>query len=158
MLDSTTPLDSLPNDLDRVALYYNGHVGNLNGNIPAGKNWQRVYWIDVLNANPHECSILDIETGDASPRDILDWVPARLDKDPSYICRLYSNLSTWKSVQFYVAQLSEGQRKQVRYWIANPTMSKHVVNGSCATQWYWGNMDTPAVNFDRSDVAPCWDA
>lgn len=157
MLDSGTPISSLPHKLDRVALYFNGHVGNLNGNVPEGREWERVYWIDVLGAAPLQCSILDIETGDASPQTIRQWVPARLKEHPGYLCRLYNNLSTWRTSLSFARELSSGEQKQVRWWVADPTMKKHVVSGSAATQWYWGNMDSPPVNFDRSEVTPEWD-
>jgi len=158
MLDSTTPLQSIPDKETRVALYYNGHLGDLHGVVPAGKAWLRVYWIDVLGTNPRECSILDIEKGDTGPETVLSWVPARLDEHEGELCRLYCNLSTWPAVRGYVGKLSLPHRNQVRYWIADPTMKKHVVPGSAGTQWYWGNMDpSHPVNFDRSEVIPAWD-
>jgi hypothetical protein len=35
----------------------------------------------------------------------------------------------------------------VKYWIADPTGYEHIVPGSSATQWYWGQ------NYDISSVA-----
>jgi hypothetical protein len=38
-------------------------------------------------------------------------------------------------------------QSKVRYWIADPTGVAHVVHGSNATQWYWGqNYDITTAN------------
>jgi hypothetical protein len=39
-------------------------------------------------------------------------------------------------------------RTQVRWWIADPTGHPHLVPGSQATQWYWGE------NYDISTAEP----
>jgi hypothetical protein len=36
----------------------------------------------------------------------------------------------------------------VKYWIADPTGSPHILPGSSATQWYWG------ANYDITQAAP----
>ena len=149
MLDTTNPA-GVTEPTDRMCLYLNGRF-RADPAQWAGK-WPRVYWIDVNGTEPHDASILDIETGDAQPSTILQWVPERLAGNPSYHCRLYCNLSTWPAVKATVARLTAAQQEQVRYWIANPTQAAHMVPGSDATQWGW----FPDV--DRSEVRPSWDA
>ncbi len=39
-------------------------------------------------------------------------------------------------------------QSRIRWWIAYPTGSPHVVPGSQATQWYWGQ------NYDISTALP----
>jgi hypothetical protein len=29
-------------------------------------------------------------------------------------------------------------QSHVKYWIADPTGTKHILPGAAATQWYWG--------------------
>jgi len=46
-------------------------------------------------------------------------------------------------------------RSRVRYWIADPTGVPHVVAGSGATQWYWGNSyDITTANPDFQTPSP----
>ena len=51
---------------------------------------------------------------------------------------VYTMLSDWQAVKGYVGGLPSWMQSKVRYWIADPTGVAHVVHGSNATQWYWG--------------------
>jgi hypothetical protein len=39
-------------------------------------------------------------------------------------------------------------RARIRWWIADPTGTPHIVPGSNATQWYWG------TGYDESTALP----
>ena len=146
MYDSTDPA-GIPHGATVAALYHNGRFAA----TPAEARQFPVHlWIDVLGTAPDACSILDIETGDATPETVLAWVPARLAALPGSHCRLYCNLSTWPAVKRAVAQLTSAERAAVMYWVANPTGVAHLVPGSAATQYLW----TPG--FDESVFAPGW--
>lgn len=148
MYDSVDP-GKIPATAEKVALYRNG----LYAADPAtwGDKWPRVYWIDVLGNDPVNASILDVETGDAHPYQVSSWCDERLADHPDWLCRIYCNLSTWPAVKSQVATMPQNQRRQVRYWIANPTGQRHYVPGSAATQYEW------AENWDLSAVRPSWD-
>jgi hypothetical protein len=57
-------------------------------------------------------------------------------------------MSEWPAVQAAVATLPAWMRAHIRWWIADPTGSPHIVPGSDATQWYWGQ------SFDTSSATP----
>jgi hypothetical protein len=162
MRDSTTPLVSIePGSTDRIAAYVNGlfaaDLAELERHFPG----VRIYGIDVLGTAPHIASIPDVETGDLSADRLADWIRDRLSfgpkdghGDPTWLARPYSNISTWPSVRAAVRTLPAEYRRQARYWIANPTGERHIVPGSSATQYFWGNASN---NIDISEVGGSWD-
>ena len=144
MFDSTQP-GAIPGDF--AALYRNGRFAA----TPAqAARFFYVLWIDVLATDPGDASILDIETGDATPASVRPWCEARQQAHPFSVDRLYCDLSTWPAVKAEVAQLSEAGRARVRYWIANPTGQPHLVPGSDATQYLW------TQGWDESAYGPGW--
>jgi hypothetical protein len=131
---------TFPAGTTEVALYRNGLYAFPPSEV--SKLW-RIRWIDVDGDNPAGCSILDIETGDASPGMIPGWCSERDKAVQDSLFRLYCNLSTWPAVKAIVRTLPYAQKRRVRYWIANPTGVRHLVPGSSATQYEWGeNTDT----------------
>jgi hypothetical protein len=136
-----------PDDATSVALYVNGLY---TWTRPLAHAWTKVLWIDVLGTAPGQASILDVETGDARPADVPGWCSARLAAVPDSLLRLYCNLEKWPAVRAEVAALPADARARVRYWIANPTGSPHLVPGSAATQWSWGE------DWDTSSYGPGW--
>jgi hypothetical protein len=55
--------------------------------------------------------------------------------------------SEWGAVKAAVDALPARMRSEVRWWIADPTGSPHIVPGANATQWYWGpNYDITTVD------------
>ena len=146
MYDSTQP-GAIPEDATVVALYRNGRFAATQAQASA---FPVHLWIDVLATAPAEASILDVETGDATPADVPRWVSSRLADSPLFKARLYCDLSTWPAVRAEVATLPPVERAQVRYWIANPTGTPHLVPGSDATQYLW----TPG--FDVSEFGSNW--
>jgi len=152
MFDSTVPSNIPARKATHIAVYYNGLYKADPTEVSRLFPTARIYWIDVLGTAPKQCSILDIETGDANPNMVPDWVEARLEDEPNWLCRLYSNLSTWPDVKAFAGKLPVVQRAQIRYWIANPTEKAHLVPGSDATQYFWG------ATYDLSQLGPRWDS
>ena len=124
-----------PTGTTEVALYHNGLYAFPKSLVKP--SW-RVRWIDVIGDAPDACSILDIETGDASPGTVPGWCTARDAIIHNSLFRLYCNIVTWPAVRSVVRRdLTDNQRIRVRYWIANPTGIPHLVPGSSATQYLW---------------------
>jgi hypothetical protein len=108
---------------------------------------RRVIWIDTLGTDP-SANELDIEPGCASPSQAAGWVRARLTTHPGATAILYSSISEWSEIRADVASLPAWMRARIRWWIADPTGSPHMVPGAQATQWYWGS------NYDISTALP----
>jgi hypothetical protein len=106
-----------------------------------------VMWIDVYGTD-YEASALDVEPSDATPTDAANWVFHRLSAHPNAVARLYTSMSEWPAVQAAVATLPAWMRAHIRWWIADPTGSPHIVPGSDATQWSWGQ------SYDTSTATP----
>jgi hypothetical protein len=107
-----------------------------------------VIWIDTLATDPSGSNALDIEPGCASPSQAAGWVRARLTAHPNATAILYSSISTWSTVQADVATLPSWMQAHIRWWIADPNGTPHIVPGADATQWYWGN------SYDISSAKP----
>jgi hypothetical protein len=107
----------------------------------------QVLWIDVDGSDP-QAQVLDVEPGCATPAQVPQWVQSRVSDQPGAVAIVYTMISEWPAVQAAVASLPAPVRSQIRWWIADPTGSPHVVPGSSATQWYWG------TNYDISTALP----
>ncbi len=139
--DSTTPT-AIPAHHE-VATYADGNFAVPASQV-AGRN---VMWIDT-NATDPRANALDIEPGDATPAQAATWVSQKLTADPHATAVLYTMRSDWGAVQASVATLPTWMQHQVRWWIADPTGVPHLVPGSNATQWYWGQ------SYDISTATP----
>jgi hypothetical protein len=106
-----------------------------------------VIWISITGYD-FNASALDIEPGCASPSQAASWVSQRLTIHPHGVAILYTMISDWSAVQANVASLPSWMKSRIRWWIADPTGSPHIVPGSQATQWYWG------PNYDISTALP----
>jgi hypothetical protein len=107
----------------------------------------RVLWIDINGTDP-AAPILDVEPGCAAPSTAPGWAIRRLTAEPGAVAIIYTTLSEWQAVQAAVATLPARMRSRLRWWIADPTGSPHIVPGSDATQWYWG------PDYDISTATP----
>ena len=110
-------------------------------------NFSHVLWVDI-NASDPQADALDIEPGCATPSEAAGWVSARLNADPHGVAILYTMISQWATVKADVSSLPAWMQSRIRWWIADPTGSPHIVPGSQATQWYWGQ------NYDISTALP----
>jgi hypothetical protein len=131
--DSVTP--SAIASHRNVAAYANGNYAASASQVAGHRS---VLWIDVTGYD-HNASVLDVEPGDATPSLAASWAWHRLHAHPTALARIYTMRSLWPAVQAAVAHLPAKMRSHVRYWIADPTGTPHIVPGSDATQWYWGS-------------------
>ncbi len=97
-----------------------------------------VLWIDTLATDP-SAQALDVEPGCASPSQVPGWISAKLKAHPQELAIIYTSLSEWSQVQADVASLPASMRSAIRWWIADPTGTPHMVPGAQATQYYWGS-------------------
>jgi hypothetical protein len=133
IFDSVTP-GTLPAH-QQVAVYANGKYA-VTGSEVAGHD--DALWIDINGSDP-KAAVLDVEPGDASPAGAAQWARQKLSADPTALARIYTMKSEWPAVKVAIAGLPAKMQSQVRYWIADPTGSPHIVPGASATQWYWGS-------------------
>jgi hypothetical protein len=140
--DSVTP-QAIPGD-PVVATYADG----ANPDSPSQvAGFSHVLWIDIDASDPN-ANALDIEPGCASPSQAAGWVYNRLAAHPHSTAILYTFLSDWPEVQADVSSLPSWMQSRIRWWIADPTGTPHIVPGSQATQWYWGQ------SYDISTALP----
>ena len=139
--DSVTP-GALPTG-KAAAVYSNGAYAASASQMAHHKN---VLWIDTNGSNPN-ANVLDVEPGDATPAGAAAWVQQRLTAHPHDVAIVYTMMSAWGDVKTNVGHLPSWMQHKVRYWIADPTGNEHVVPGSDATQWYWGqSIDITTAN------------
>jgi hypothetical protein len=131
IFDSVTP-GAIPSH-HLVATYATGPFA-VQASQVADRN---VMWIDTQGSDPH-AQALDIEPGDATPSMAATWVSQKLSSDPQTDPVLYTMQSEWPQVKASVGALPQWMQRHVRWWIADPTGYPHLVPGSNATQWYWG--------------------
>jgi hypothetical protein len=127
-----------------VATYATGQAAPPASSV-AGR--RQVLWIDVIGTD-YNADAIDVEPRAASPAVAATWVLRKLTADPSGIAIVYTSIAEWDSVKAAVASLPSWMQARVRWWIADPTGSPHVVPGSQATQWYWGS------SYDISTALP----
>jgi hypothetical protein len=104
-------------------------------------------WIDTNGSNP-KANVLDVEPGDATPQQAATWVQQKLSANPNDTAIVYTYRAEWGATQQAVSALPQQMQAHVKWWIADPTGVPHIVPGSDATQWYWGQ------NYDQSLANP----
>jgi hypothetical protein len=107
----------------------------------------KVLWIDVNGSNTR-ADALDVEPGDATPAGAAAWASAKLTKDPHSTAIIYTFKAAWGPVISNVNALPAWMHSHVKYWIADPTGTPHILPGAAATQWYWG------ASYDISSAHP----
>ncbi len=142
MYDSVTP-SAIPGG-HAVATYADGPYAA----SPAALHGHNVTWIDTNGTDPAGATVLDVEPGDATPAGAAAWAAQRLDAHPHATAVIYTMRSEWAAAQTSIAGLPHWQQHHIRWWIADPTGTPHLVPGSDATQWYWG------THYDISTVNP----
>jgi hypothetical protein len=141
--DSLIPR-TIPASQGTVATYADGP-----GAVPASEVAGRksVLWISVTGGD-YAASVIDVEPGNASPAGAANWARHRLSADPHAVARIYTFINEWPAVKSAVASLPAQMQSRIRWWIANPTGTPHLLPGSDATQWYWGS------HYDISTATP----
>ncbi len=76
------------------------------------------------------------------------WVSEKLTQNPKSNAILYSSRAQWGQVIANVSGLPSWMQSHVKYWIADPTGTPHILAGASATQWYWGSV------YDISSAVP----
>ena len=130
--DSTSP-SSIPAG-QHAAVYADGAYQASTTSVQGHGN---VLWIDTNGTDTH-ASALDVEPGDATPASAAQWVNAKLTATPHTDAIVYTFKSDWTAVQDSINALPAWEQSHVKYWIADPTGTPHIVPGAAATQWYWG--------------------
>ena len=143
MYDSVEP-GSLPAG-EAAAAYATGTYAEQPSQVAGHR---ALLWIDT-NASDPGANVLDVEPGDATPVAAAHWAQQRLSTHKDSTAIIYTMRSDWQQVKDNVAHLPSWMQSKVKYWIADPTGHAHVVPGSSATQWYWGNhYDISTANAD----------
>jgi len=126
-----------------VATYADGPYAAQQSQV-SGK---QALWIDTNGSDPGRASVLDVEPGDATPAQAAQWVQQRETQHPGQIAVVYTMMSDWGAAQQAISALPHAMQANVRWWIADPTGTPHIVPGATATQWYWGpNYDISSAN------------
>jgi hypothetical protein len=107
----------------------------------------KVLWIDT-NGSDTKANALDVEPGDATPAGAAQWVQHKLAASPGSTAIVYTMQSEWPQVKAAISTLPSGMQSHVKYWVADPTGTPHMVPGASATQWYWG------TSYDISTAQP----
>ena len=140
--DSVTPAAIPPNQV--VATYATGSYAASPSQVAGQK---RVLWIDTNGSDPN-ATVLDVEPGDATPSMAATWAASRLTAHPNAHAVIYTMQSQWPAAQQAIATLPSWMQSHIRWWIADPTGVPHIVPGSDATQWYWGQ------SYDMTTATP----
>ena len=130
--DSVTP-SSIPAGKD-AAVYADGSYQASAASVSGHKH---VLWIDT-NGSRTDADVLDVEPGDATPAGAAAWVKAKLTKDPAATAIVYTFKANWGPTISSIDALPAAMKSHVKYWIADPTGTPHILPGAEATQWYWG--------------------
>jgi hypothetical protein len=139
--DSVTP-SSIPAGKD-AAVYADGSYQATTAQAASHKH---VLWIDT-NGSRTDADVLDVEPGDATPAGAATWVKAKLTKDPAATAIVYTFKANWAPTTTAISALPKAMQHHVKYWIADPTGTPHILPGAEATQWYWGpNYDISTAN------------
>jgi hypothetical protein len=139
--DSVTPAQIPAHHV--IATYATGNYAA----SPAEVAGRHVMWIDTTGSD-YAASVLDVEPGDATPSLAANWAYHRLSEHRTGLARIYTMISEWPAVKSAVATLPSWMQSHVRWWIADPTGTPHIVPGAAATQWYWGS------NYDITSASP----
>jgi hypothetical protein len=130
--DSTTP-SQIPAGQHEIATYANGAYAV----SPSQVSGKQVLWVDTNGSDP-SANVLDVEPGDATPAQAAQWVQQRETQHPGQLAVVYTMMSDWGAAQQAISALPHSMQANVRWWIADPTGTPHIVPGATATQWYWG--------------------
>lgn len=134
-----------------AATYVNGPFSAQPGQVRG----HHVLWIDTQGTDPH-ANAVDTEPGDATPQSAASWAANRLKINHHFTPVIYTMISEWPQVRAAVTQtVPASLRGHVKWWIADPTGTPHIVPGSQATQWSWGKqVDVSLATPQFSAVAP----
>jgi LysM repeat protein len=145
MYDSVTVTD-IPATAKLVAGYVDGRYNNINA---LHRRFPHAVVVGIAtNAHTNDGHVLDVETGDATPKEAVQWVVMRrhAGKDPSVYC----NASAWPHVK---AAFKAAHVNEPHYWIAQWDGSAKVPEGAVAKQYKDAE---PGHHYDTSVVKTYW--
>lgn len=143
MYDAVSPAN-IPAGASLVA----GYADGLYANIPEMRaRFPHATVVSIAVRWTTRAQVLDVETGDATPAQAVDWCRQTMADKPNPELTVYCNTSTWPSVRqaFQGAGVTEPQ-----YWVAAYDNDPAIPAGAVAKQW----KNTPG--YDVSSVAAFW--
>lgn len=142
MYDGITPTDVPPGG-QLYAGYVDGHWPSYPGLVARFPS--AVHVPIAVSASTDNGIVLDVEQGDASPAESVDWVlmRRRAGADPSVYC----NTSTWPAVR---AVFQARGVVEPHYWVAHYSPDATIPAGAVALQ------HTSTAGYDVSSVADYW--
>lgn len=98
-------------------------------------------------ASANTGTVLDVEHGDATPAQSVDWVLMRRKAgvDPT----VYMNMSTWPAVR---AAFKARKVQEPHYWVAQYDNVQEIPAGAIGKQYY----NNDFLGYDLSVIAPYW--
>lgn len=134
---------NLPANATMVAGYISGRYAW------SAANWNRfpnsIHVRIATAASVNDGTVLDVESGDATPIDSVNWVLSR--RAAGIHPTVYCSLSAWQSVRDVFANRGVAEPE---YWIAHYDGLTNIPNGAVAKQY----QNTPG--YDVSAVADYW--
>jgi len=149
MFDSVN-IDNIPKDATWVAGYVDGIWPTYHALV---RRFPKAYCVSIATSKNSPADVLDVEQGDATPEEAVDWAKAMRAKGQTPV--VYTSLSNVDNVRtaFKTADVAEPL-----LWVADWTNEPHLVPGSVATQYANGTAQYPgkAAFCDTSVVSPNW--
>lgn len=108
-------------------------TGSYTGSAADVKGHPRTLWVDVTGGDPH-ADVLDIEDSDSHWWQAGPWAAEAHKDHPNRPVIIYTAYGTWKYAQESVA----AYHVKVKWWVASPSGTPHMVPGADAVQWMWG--------------------
>lgn len=125
------------------------YIGYVDGQWPSYNRYRQLFpdriVVPVAVDPAHDATILDCETGDATPAQCPAWAVRQWQRGQHPT--IYCNESTWGAV---ILAFNQNRVMQPVYWLANYSAGPVIRPGSVAMQY----LNTPG--YDRSIVLDYW--
>ena len=144
MYDAVTP-QNIPAGVSMVAGYADGLYANM-GTLAA--RFPHAVRVSIAVRWTTRAQVLDVETGDATPAQAVQWCTQTMSDKPNRELTVYCNMDAWPSVRaaFRAAGVTEPN-----YWVARYDNDPTIPAGAIAKQ-YQGDTH----GYDKSVVADYW--
>ncbi|MEU0818976.1 hypothetical protein [Streptomyces mirabilis] len=144
MFDSVSP-GNIPSNATMVAAYQDGLYANV-GTMRARFPHATIVTIAVRHTS--RAHVLDVETGDATPAEAVQWLTQTMHDIANGQLTLYCNMSVWPTVR---AVIRAAGIREPNYWVARYDNDPTLPAGAVAKQ-YIGDYH----GYDKSVVADYW--
>jgi nucleoid-associated protein YgaU len=145
MYDSITPQD-IPSDATMVAGYVDGRYANISA---MRRRYPHSVVVGIAAfASTNDGIVLDVEQGDATPTQAVEWVVMR--RHAGKVPTVYTSASEWNAVRaaFHAAGVAEPY-----YWIAQWDGHPSIPSGAIAKQYQQATRDH---HYDVSVCSTYW--